>query len=117
MTGTETVSMRLHTARKEIEKAHGHADTWSEDMEHTMKAIDALGIQHYGRGGEDVPERILNAQVDAMAALTYTYSEQAYETDEMTFYDDNERDLFEEHLEAGHDAAMKALREMEGRHD
>jgi len=110
---TMGVSLHIHHARERIQKAHNHADTWTEDMEHTLQAIDALGIQHYGQAGENLPGRIIEAQAEAMASLTYTYGEQSYETDELTFADPNERETFEEYLDAGHESAMSALRMVE----
>jgi len=110
------VSLHIHRARKQMVKAHGHADTWTEAMEHTVESIKALGIQHYGRAGENLPERILDSQAEAMASLTYTYGEMVYETtdEELTFYDDSQRDKFDDHLDAAHEAAMTALRLVEG---
>jgi hypothetical protein len=119
MTDTVDLSIRLSTARKEIKQAHQHADNWPEDLEHTKRAIDAVGIQHISRAGEELPERIVEAQVRAMADLTFTYAEQAYhaDDDELTFYDDSQREAFREHLDEGHDTAMGALRKVEGERD
>jgi hypothetical protein len=85
-------------------------------MGHTAEAIDALGIQHYGRAGEDTPDRIIEAQVRAMADLTFTYSEQAYEAqgDGLTFFDDSEQNRFEMLIDEAHETAMTALRQIEG---
>jgi hypothetical protein len=109
------LSMWLSDARKQIKKAHRVPETWTEDMEHTAEAIDSLGIQHYGRAGEDMPTRIIEAQVRAMADLTFAYAEQAYEAKdgELTFFDDGQREQFHEHLDQAHDAAMTALRQIE----
>jgi hypothetical protein len=115
MTDVIDLSMRLSTVRKQIKKAHRVPETWTEEMEHTAEAIDSLGIQHYARAGEDMPERIIEAQVRAMADLTFAYAEQAYEAkgDELTFFDDGERERFDDHLDRAHDAAMKSVREIE----
>jgi len=115
MTLNVDLSMYLSKAREEIKRAHSHADTWTEEMEHTAEAIESLGIQHYGRGGEELPDRIIDAHVEAMASLTYSYAEQAYEApdDELTFFDESQRDKFEQHLDAGHESAMSALRMVE----
>jgi len=115
MSDAVKLSMLLSQARKQIKKAHRVPETWTEDMEHTAEAIDSLGIQHYGRAGEDTPTRIINRQVQAMVDLTFAYAEQAYEAkdDELTFFDDEQRELFHEHLDKAHDAAMTALRQVE----
>jgi len=115
MTDTEELSMLLSDARRLIKMAHRVPDMWTEDMEHTFEAIDSLGIQHYGRAGGDTPTRIINRQVQAMVDLMFVYAEQAYEAkdDELTFFDDEQRELFHEHLDKAHDAAMTALRQVE----
>ena len=116
MTDVTYLSIQLSNARKHIKKAHQVAETSTEPMEHTAEAIQSLGIQHYGRGGEDMPERIITAQVRAMVELTFAYAEQAHEASGggLGFFDDSQRDEFDEHLDNAHDAAMKALREVEG---
>jgi len=103
------VSLHINRARKRLIKAHKRADTWTEDMEHTAEAIKALGIQHYGQSGEDMPDRIIAAQAEAMASLAFSYSELAYEAENLTFEDENEREKFEKFLDAGHEEAMTAL--------
>jgi len=115
MTDERALSTRLSKARKHLMAAHQRADTWPEDMEHTMQAVDALGIQHYGQAGEELPERIIEAQVRAMADLTYTYAEQAYEAkgDELTHHDDDLQEEFEEELDRAHYEAVGALRKVE----
>jgi len=115
MTDSMDLSMRLSEARKHIKKAHRVPETWTEEMEHTAEAIDSLGIQHYGRAGEDMPTRIIEAQVRAMADLTFAYAEQEYHArdDGVTFFDDSQREAFNDHMDRAHDAAMTALREVE----
>ena len=115
MTDVTHLSMLLSDARAYIRKAHSIPETWSEPMEHTAESIKELGIQHYGRGGEDMPERIVEAQVRAMAKLTYAYAELAYECDEdeLSFFDSTQREKFDKHMDGAHDAAMKALREVD----
>jgi hypothetical protein len=115
MTDSVNLSINISTARKRIKKAHQMADTWTEGMGQTAEAIDALGIQHYGRAGEDTPARILESQVRAMADLTFAYAEQAYEAegDELTFHDDGQREKFNEQIDKAHETAMTALRQIE----
>ena len=115
MTDTVGLSMRLSQARKQIKKAHRVPETWSEEMGYTVEAIDSLGIQHYGRAGEDMPTRIIERQVRAMADLTFVYAEQAYEADddELTFFDDEQRDMFHERLDQAYESAMTALEQVE----
>lgn len=119
MTPTEDLSMHLSIARKRIQTAHEHAETWTEGMEHTIDAIDALGIQHYATAGEDMPDRIIEAQVRAMADLTFAYAEQAHEASdgELTFFDAGEREQFDDNLDSAREVAMKALREIESEGD
>lgn len=108
------LSMHLSDARKHIDTAHSVPETWTEEMEHTAAAIDSLGIQHYGRAGEDMSHRVIEAQVRAMADLTFAYGEQAYNAeDDVTFFDDGQREKFHEELDQAHNAAMTALRQVE----
>ena len=115
MTHKSDLSMLLNQARKQIKKAHQTPDMCPEDMGYTAETIDNLGIQHYGRAGEDLPNRIIEAHVCAMADLTFAYGEQAYyaEDDELTFFDESQRETFNEHVDKAHDAAMTAFRIVE----
>ena len=116
MTHKSELSMLLIQARKQIKKAHQTPELCPEDMGYTAETIDNLGIQHYGRAGEGLPDQIIEAHVCAMADLTFSYGEQAYYTegDELTFFDESQQEKFNEHVDKAHDTAMTAFRIVEG---
>jgi len=95
MSDTKEMSRLLSLVYKNIEEAHAQPDIWPNNMAQTYTAITEIGIQHYGTVGENVPRRVIEAQARAMAELTFLYSEQAYESDDLAFFDSGDKDRFE----------------------
>jgi len=94
MSDTKEMSRLLSLVYKNIEEAHAQPDIWPNNMAQTYTAITEIGIQHYGTVGENVPRRVIEAQARAMAELTFLYSEQAYESDDLAFFDSGDKDRF-----------------------
>jgi len=108
MTDVQDISMQINRASTAIRQAQKVPIHCTENMIYTANAIDELGTEHFGQGGENMPNRIIQAQAGAMFDLVFAYSEQAYEADVLSFDDDSQREKFDDLIDEAVDNAKQA---------